>query len=107
MPKFVHQDYGDDGGNSEVELVPGSGVYVQRQTLIHCQLLNKGSKVVRRLVKDLFPDIHVLANSSCVGKRDGNTGTGLDPRKVEAIKGEPVRNGFIFIETTENAYILH
>ena len=43
-------------------------------------------QVVRRLVKDLFPDIHVLANSSCVGKRDGNAASGLDPKKVDAIK---------------------
>ena len=83
---------GEELIEGEVELVPGSGVYVQRQTLYQCQLLNKGSKVVRRLVKDLFPDIHVLANSSCVGKRDGIRGAGqgsaLDPKKVEAIKGE-------------------
>ena len=72
----------------EVELVPNSGVYVKKVTLVQCQHLNKGSKVVRRLVRDLFPDIHLLASSSCVGKKDNSNVSGLDPKKVDAIKGE-------------------
>ena len=72
----------------QVELVPGTGVYISYTT--HLQFEQdqalKGSKLVRRLVHELFPDERVLATSSCLGKRQGTSHTGLDQQKVDAIR---------------------
>ena len=69
----------------QVELMPGSGVYIKRSTYNQLQFIDKGSKLVRKLVREIFPDVHLLASSSCMGK--GETSAGLDRHKVEVIKG--------------------
>ena len=69
----------------QVELMPGSGVYIKRATYNQLQFIDKGSKLVRKLVREIFPDVHLLASSSCMGK--GETSAGLDRHKVEVIKG--------------------
>lgn len=43
-----------------------------------------GTKLVRKLVREVFPDVHMLANSSYKGK---GVFSGLDLHKVEVIKG--------------------
>ena len=68
-----------------VELMPGSGVYIKRAVYNQLQFIDKGSKLVRKLVREIFPDVHLLASSSCMGK--GETSAGLDRHKVEVIKG--------------------
>lgn len=78
-----HQD-------QQVELLPGSGVYISMRAYVH---LNKetwarGSKLVRRVVREVFPDEHILARSSCLGRRLGGCHVGLDHHKVDTIKGE-------------------
>ena len=69
----------------QVELMPGSGVYIKRATYNQLQFIDKGSKLVRKLVREIFPDVHLLASSSCMGK--GESSAGLDRHKVEVIKG--------------------
>ena len=69
----------------DVELMPGSGVYIKRAVYNQLQFIDKGSKLVRKLVREIFPDVHLLASSSCMGK--GETSAGLDRHKVEVIKG--------------------
>ena len=69
----------------QVELIPGSGVYIKKATYNQLQFIDKGSKLVRKLVREIFPDVHLLASSSCMGK--GETSAGLDRHKVEVIKG--------------------
>ena len=66
--------------------MPGSGVYIKRATYNQLQFIDKGSKLVRKLVREIFPDVNVLANSSCMGK--GESAAGLDRHKVEVIKRE-------------------
>ena len=68
-----------------MELIPGSGVYIKKATYNQLQFIDKGSKLVRKLVREIFPDVHLLASSSCMGK--GETSAGLDRHKVEVIKG--------------------
>ena len=65
--------------------MPGSGVYIKRATYNQLQFIDKGSKLVRKLVREIFPDVHLLASSSCMGK--GESSAGLDRHKVEVIKG--------------------
>ena len=69
----------------QVELMPGTGVYIKRATYNQLQFIDKGSKLVRKLVREVFPDVHLLASSSCMGK--GESSAGLDRHKVEVIKG--------------------
>ena len=69
----------------QVELMPGTGVYIKRATYNQLQFIDKGSKLVRKLVREIFPDVHLLASSSCMGK--GESSAGLDRHKVEVIKG--------------------
>jgi len=52
---------------------------------LEMDLRPKGSKLVRRLVHEIWPDEHVLAMSSCLGQ--GTSNKGLDQHKVDAIKG--------------------
>ena len=63
----------------------GTGVYIKRSVYNQLQFIDKGSKLVRKLVREIFPDVNVLANSSCMGK--GESAAGLDRHKVEVIKG--------------------
>lgn len=72
-----------------MELLPGSGVYVDAAALrwlegCEAAQLN-GSRLVRRLVRELWPDERVLAASSCLGQSVANPGLDLD--KVDAIRG--------------------
>ena len=68
-----------------MELLPGSGVYISQLAYQQLQYIDKGTKLVRKLVREVFPDVHVLANSSCKGR---GTSGGLDQHKVEVIKGK-------------------
>ena len=72
-----------------VELVPGSGVYISASLFdeIEQEPNLKGSRLVRRLVYDIFPDEQLLAMSSCLGKGHQSSRQGLDQNKVDAIKG--------------------
>ena len=68
----------------QAELVPGSGVYVTQVCQKAVNYIDKGTKLVRRLMREVFPDAHMLANSSCLAS--GRL-VGLDEHKVEVIKG--------------------
>ena len=71
----------------------GTGVYIKRSVYNQLQFIDKGSKLVRKLVREIFPDVNVLANSSCMGK--GESAAGLDRHKVEVIKRES--HNFLFL----------
>ena len=72
-----------------MELLPGSGVLVSLSAyeLFTSEQWTRGSKLVRRVVREVFPDEQTLARSSCLGKRMGGCHVGLDHHKVHTIKG--------------------
>ncbi|ESO11166.1 hypothetical protein HELRODRAFT_183479 [Helobdella robusta] len=77
-----------DQAEQQVELLPGSGVFITMRAYAYLtkETWNRGSKLVRRVVREVFPDEHILARSSCLGKRLGGCHVGLDHHKVDTIK---------------------
>jgi len=80
-----------DVQNCQVELVPGSGVFVSGLFYASChqEPTVEGSQLIRRLVREVFTDEEILAGGSCVimkqrGPKMPNT---LDCQKIGAIKG--------------------
>lgn len=71
-----------------MELVEGSSVYVSSSLYqeLEQEVNPKASRLVRRLVHEIFPDERTLASSSCLGKRQ-SCSRGLDQTKIDAIKG--------------------
>jgi len=77
--------------NCHVELMPGSGVFVSSQFYANCleQPVTDGSRLIRKLVREVFTDEEILSGFPCTGDMQLCPGTKepLDRRKVCIIEG--------------------
>lgn len=85
----------DEMQNCQVELTPGSGVFVSGLFYARCleQPATDGSQLVRQLVKEVFRDDEILSGATCTGKTQQwpRTKEILGERKVSAIEGMHAR----------------
>jgi len=77
--------------NCQVELVPGSGIFVSGLFYAGChqEPTVEGSQLLRKLVREVFTDEEILTGGTCVGRKQrwSKMPKVLNCQKVDAVRG--------------------